>query len=267
MYKSENQLSRTASELMIEENYTNLDFDLNHFNYHDGITFIYPQRWLENPSQNKCVGIRRLEIIPTAHTITFTLTVKNPNTDIETSNNFTYHIMRTNTVHEIINQFINDFNNKFNEYVMYYNLNESNELSLTCYYLDYDNKNYVPAKFNFVYDDNNSQLKELLKFLNQELNDENISKLITLTTEKKFTNVWDREYLEFHASFSDSKRSFIGIKGDFYQKPNVLYNSPTDGSTFTIRFTSDGKHNIFPIHCRFIIQLCFIFNYKKTLAI
>ena len=113
----------------------------------------------------------------------------------------------------------------------------------------------------------NTNLIEFLKFLNQNTTNDDIGILKNYTKNKTFNNVWNREYLEFHASFSDSKRRFIGIKGDFYEKPTVLYNAPTDGSTFNIKFTSDGKNSIYPKYCRFIIQLVFMYNYKRTIVL
>ena len=149
----------------------------------------------------------------------------------------------------------------------YYNYSDDGTLEL---YMKDTNNDDVDFSINFDVDfgslDTGDSIDGFLRFLNQDITEENKSILTSSTPIKTFKNVWDREYLEFHASFSDSKRRFIGIKGDFYEKPSVLYNSPTDGSTFNVKFTSDGVHPIYPKYCRFIIQLCFVYNYRKRLV-
>ena len=62
---SEKQFNTTASELAIEEVYTNLDIEPNDLYVpNEGFTFRYPQRWLNDPSQNKAIGLRKLSITP-----------------------------------------------------------------------------------------------------------------------------------------------------------------------------------------------------------
>ena len=81
-----------------------------------------------------------------------------------------------------------------------------------------------------------------------------------------FDDVWDRGYIEFHSSFSDARKGFLGLNDEFYSKPSLLFKSPYDGPTFYISFyVNDGKTSIIPRYCRFIIQLCFILNYKKAI--
>ena len=270
MFKTENQFSTTASQLPIEENYTNLDIDqYETLNPSVGYTFRYPQRWLESPSQNKAIGIRRLDIIPTAHVISLRFNVVKPESVSGTSpspKTISFQVMAQNTLLEIITSVCNDFNSLFTSYRLNYTYNDTGVLTLSCTYVGVDDTQSVPAQF-LIFDaaSTNINTKEFLRFLNQDISDTTF--LETPATTKTFNNVWNREYIEFHASFSDSKRRFIGIKGDFYDKPTVLYNSPTDGSTFNIRFTTNGKNNIFPKYCRFIIQLVFLYNYRKTVVL
>ena len=73
-------------------------------------------------------------------------------------------------------------------------------------------------------------------------------------------------YIEFHSSFSDARKGFLGLNDEFYSKPSLLFKSPYDGPTFYISFyVNDGKASIIPRYCRFIVQLCFILNYKKAI--
>jgi len=110
----------------------------------------------------------------------------------------------------------------------------------------------------------NNDAEDFLMFLNQPVTQENISKLTELSYVKEFDEVWSRERLHLHASFSTSRRKFIGKRGDFYQNLTLLYPAPTNESTFYIRFTSNGMKNILIRHCEFDIQLCYIVNYKKA---
>ena len=72
MYQSEKQFNTTASEHTIEEVYTNLDIAPNDMYLpYEGYAFRYPQRWLDDPSQNKMIGIRKLTILPTRHIINY----------------------------------------------------------------------------------------------------------------------------------------------------------------------------------------------------
>ena len=52
MYRTENQFNTTASELAIEEVYTNLDIEpTDLYIPNEGFAFRYPQRWLNDPSK------------------------------------------------------------------------------------------------------------------------------------------------------------------------------------------------------------------------
>ena len=108
----------------------------------------------------------------------------------------------------------------------------------------------------------------LMQFLNQDVNATTIAQFTDQQTIDSFniTDVWDREVIQVHASFSDNNNGFIGLGGDFYEKPSVLYEPPTNHSNFNIWFTTDGHHRIILRYCRFFIGLCFIRNYNTSLA-
>ena len=279
MIKTEAQETSHASQLPIEENYTNLDVleferSISNINRNTGYTFSYPQRWLESPSKNKVVGIRRLDIIPTTHVISLKVTVQNPDDeDVEEEANINLQIMSNNTLLEILTYMCHNLNELLPSYIFDYAYDSTGRLELYCKYKGTTIEHlYDDVNFKIEEPDENPNDKNVIEFahfLNQDTSDLSYPQgvLQNYSSSKIFNNVWDREYLEFHASFSDSKRRFIGIKGDFYEKPTVLYNSPTDGSTFNIKFTSDGRNPIYPIYCRFIIQLVFMYNYRKTVVL
>ena len=274
MFKNENQFSRTASQLSIDEAYTNFDIDNDEIvSAREGYTFKYPQRWLSDPSLNKAIGIRRLNIIPTSHTFTLTLSVTKP-TEAGAGTSpgpRTLHVrvMRSNTTEEILSYICEQFTfitDSGNKYTLTYTLNDDGSLNFECYLIT-SNVDAYSCEFTLNDDDEEgNSIYEFLRFLNQETNTANQQILTRSSKSKKFDNVWDRSHIEFHASFSDAKYGFIGCNNDFYYKPNVLFNPPTDGPVFKIRFTIDGKKPILPRYCRFIVQLTFILNYMKNIT-
>ena len=274
MFKNENQFSRTASQLSIDEAYTNFDIDNDEIvSAREGYTFKYPQRWLSDPSLNKAIGIRRLNIIPTSHTFTLTLSVKRPKDVVPGASpkpkTLHVRVMRSNTTEEILSYICEQFTamyNSDNKYTLTYTLYDDGSLEFECYLIQSDVVAYSCEFTLKSGDEEGNSIYEFLRFLNQELNDTNLKILTRSSKSKKFDNVWDRSHIEFHASFSDAKYGFIGCNNDFYYKPNVLFNPPTDGPVFKIRFTIDGKKPILPRYCRFIVQLTFILNYMKNIT-
>ena len=274
MFKNENQFSRTASQLSIDEAYTNFDIDNDEIvSAREGYTFKYPQRWLSDPSLNKAIGIRRLNIIPTSHTFTLTLSVTKPTEagagTSPSPRTLHVRVMRSNTTEEILSYICEQFTAMYdskNKYTLTYTLYDDGSLNFECYLIKSDVDAYS-CKFTLKGgDEEGNSIYEFLRFLNQETNATNQQILTRSSKSKKFDNVWDRSHIEFHASFSDAKYGFIGCNNDFYYKPNVLFNPPTDGPVFKIRFTIDGKKPILPRYCRFIVQLTFILNYMKNIT-
>ena len=111
-----------------------------------------------------------------------------------------------------------------------------------------------------------NNLNYFLKFLNQERTDENRNILTEYSETKTFFKVWDRASLQFHASFSNNKRNFIGLNNDFYTSPSIFYDAPTNASDFWIKFTTDGRNQFLPRYCRFYIGISFVRNYKNSLV-
>ena len=69
MIVSENKLSSTATRDAFDEIYTNYDLSVNEtYLAENGYPFDYPTRWLNDPSMNKRIAIRRLDATPTSHT-------------------------------------------------------------------------------------------------------------------------------------------------------------------------------------------------------
>ena len=286
------QLSNRVSAKTIEETYT--DNDVEHvidkngiqttdisagYDKNSGFTFDYPMRWLNDASDFKAIGIRRLNVIPTSHVIGLWANIKyqytsdSPLVELPPCP-LPLSILSENTFEEIAHDIIvalnthigkNDQGDKVISFTYKFDYKTGDfTLSLTCpdelEVLEY---NIEGDTYGITADAN---LNYFLKFLNQERTAENRAILTDYSNSKSFHNVWDRSSLQFHASFSNNRRSFIGLNKDFYENPSVFYDPPTNSSNFWIRFTTDGVHQILPRYCRFYIGLCFVRNYKNSLV-
>ena len=295
-------LSNRVSAKTIEETYTEndvehvkdehgketTDISLNYIP-NTGFTFDYPQRWLNEETDFKAIGIRRLKVVPTSHVfaLKFVINYKKKNATGEYNLELTVRetVIAENSLEEIICDIINKLNSMLSTTNYCTNpLTKWNELAYFTYTFDYktgdfslilewnDTNTYITVDGFYI-----EGLGELggnkvrnidffLKFLNQERNDDNKDKLAETNFSKHFTNVWDRSNLHFHASFSNNRRNFIGLNNDFYDNPSVFYDPPTNKSDFWIKFTTDGKHQFIPRYCRFYIGLSFVRNYKNSLV-
>ena len=278
MQLSEKQLSTKSSPDSFDEIYTNFDVSVNEtYSAKDGYPFDYPTRWLNDPSMNKRIAIRRLDVIPTTHSFTITIKVaydESEGISEEVVENgkmdgdyWVKTILVDITEYDNLPKVLNYICNQFKYYtaskkiggLTYEYSNKDNTLDFVFFDTDTD-----PLPFCFIDSKENDDVRDFLSFLNQDVSDEVVHSCNTTSLAKSFNNVWNRDRLHFHATFSNSRRQFIGKRGDFYQNLTLLYPPPTNESTFYIRFTSNGIKNILLRYCEFDVQLCFIINYKKA---
>ena len=280
-----------------DNNKETTDISLNYIP-NTGFTFDYPQRWLNEENDFKAIGIRRLKVVPTSHVFSLILRViykfKNINKEEHSVDDLNYSVSITadNSFDEIIHNMIYAFNEHLLKTRAYtYEKDVDNDIlsdeflgsfAAFTYTFDYKTgdftlkfsetteRNFDILEFSIdggVYDNlAKNNLDFFLKFLNQERTDENRNLLIHYSNDKHFTNVWDRQSLQFHASFSNNRRNFIGLNNDFYENPSIFYDPPTNKSDFWIKFTTDGRNQFIPRYCRFYIGLSFVRNYKNSLV-
>ena len=267
MLQSEKQFNTKATTESFDEIYTNYDVSVKEdYLANSGYPFDYPTKWLNDPSMNKRIAIRRLDVLPSSHS--FTLNVRATVTDYDDNDKEFYAFAIAHTIDvtyedsliKVLNHLCSEFSyysqNKYNGLKFEYDVNENK--------LEFKFLNSQGEECPFTITGERYELDDFLRFLNQPLTQENREILMNESEVKTFHEVWSRDRLYFHASFSTSRRKFIGKQGDFYQNLTLLYPSPTNESTFYIRFTSNGVKNILIRHCEFDIQLCFIVNYKKS---
>lgn len=276
MYTNEKQFTSTASEYAIEEVYTNLDVEPNDLCIpSEGYTFKYPQRWLDDPSQNKMIGVRRLSITPPRISFRFYFSFYSVSGNTETEIGKQYlreDVTNQNSLLEILvdmrEKIYARTDSASTKALLVWEFNGST-LELKCRRIssngeDDETDKYVKFNLRGV---TAQDCEAFLQFLNQDTNNnEGVDEMFEAREKFVYNNVWDRDYIEFHASFSESRKSFLGLNNEFYYKPSLLFKCPNDGPVFHVGFyTNDGRTPILPRYCRFIIQLCFLINCKKSL--
>ena len=275
---SENQFNKKATSDAFDEIYTNFDVASisDEYRADSGYPFSFPIRWLNDPSMNKRIAIRRLDVIPSSHSFTLELNADpavGPDTDEPWSAGKTAKIDITE--HDNLIKAMSYICDSLSTYdddrqyfkcrLMYEYDEKLNRLKLFVRNYDEEKKGML-MRFN-IRGSFDSDLKEFLEFLNQPTDEESLEALKDYTYEMVFDNVWSRDRLYVHSSFSTSHRKYIGKRGDFYQNMNLLYPLPSNESVFHVFFTSDGKKTILIRYCNFDIQLCFIVNYKKSVVL
>ena len=280
MLPSEKQLSSKATTDSFDEIYTNFDLSVEDIYRADtGYPFDYPTRWLNDPSMNKRIAIRRLDATPSTHNFTLRVNAKvdedltNVNSgekkhaEYFTSELVTFDVTEYDNLVRVMNGICNAFSYPA-QYKERGGLKFEFDVKTNALYLVFLNSKVEPVPFQILSETDdpadNVELTEFLKFLNQPMTDEHYNLCKQESEQKVFYNVWNRDRLHFHATFSTSRRHFIGKRKDFYQNLTLLYPPPTNESTFFIRFTTNGIQNILLRYCEFDVQLCYIVNYRKA---
>ena len=136
-------LSNRVSAKTIEETYTEndvehvkdehgketTDISLNYIP-NTGFTFDYPQRWLNEETDFKAIGIRRLKVVPTSHVFSLNIGINykfmnyndliiNKEPHVVRELYYSASITSNNTLEEIIHNLVNTLNIKLHETPMY----------------------------------------------------------------------------------------------------------------------------------------------------
>ena len=76
MFQSEKQFNEKATTESFDEIYNNCDVSVEaDYLASNGYPFDYPTKWLNDPSMNKRIAIRRLDVLPSSHTFNLKLIV------------------------------------------------------------------------------------------------------------------------------------------------------------------------------------------------
>jgi hypothetical protein len=279
MFNSEKQFTNRASKISFEETFMNVDTPDLSFSPSTGYRFGYPSDWLSNPSQRKMIGLRSLKITPSSHTLDFYISVKNIGETVTyITKNIYWSITAENKLYEMLHILNSQLREPFTldpdptpESPTYYISFEyqydpkTGKLEMRAFLVDPSN-NKTDCKFEF-FDINvaSENLEDFAKFLNQQDLTAAVDILEASTATKTFYNVWDRNTLFFHASFSGSRRHLIGRNNDFWPTPSKKYDFRDSTNDFYVSFSTDGLNKLFPYYCNFYLELTFILNYDRSL--
>ena len=227
------------------------------------------------------IGLRSLEITPSSHMIQLKMEVFNDNDDpIPVSDDIAYVPLNLIITHtsdlELIFKYISE---RFVEsyptpvtvggigYLPRFSYGyDSSTGKIQMIVRDMMTANTL-LKFKFTETDTVTEVnfKEFAKFLNQPDEASFITAITTSDTLKTFNDVWNRETLYFHSTFSTTRRGLIGRNFDFWQSPSKKYFFRDATNDFYISFSTDGLHKIFPYYCKFYLELTFILNYERSI--
>jgi hypothetical protein len=260
---SERQLTANATQMTFEENY--LTIDVKPENTSDnGYQFEYPIQWLRDRSEKKAVGLRRLEIIPAAFVIPMEITI-NFSTGAKLYVEL-FSVPSSSSTLDFLDKFatfINELKDNYTDYPLNVRLEFRYTYDAAVGTLTYGifPENSTDS-LSFVMSLN--AMKGWMKVFNQPIEQAEADVVQDII---EIYNVWNRTSdLYWHATFSNSHHNFIATNGERWNTPSVLYPHNSSDNTFTVWCTLNGQKKIIPLYGTFIVQLCFIVNYRNTIV-
>ena len=252
MFTSEKQFTQRASNIVYEEVYFNSNMSENNYDNATGYKLKYPELFSANNSQDKCIAPRKVNIKPSAHQLRFSF-VLDPGYDNKAS--IAIDVTPYNTMQEVLNEIKNQVADQNNGlYEMQYVYDTMTGL-LSISFVD-ENDEIVEFKFEFTEVGN----IELWKFFNQP----GLPQLPTEYTDSfGLSNVWNRDYLYVHASFSNSRYHYLCTTNEFWESPSKLFYDNVFGYDFYIYFTTDGITKIIPYYANKLIELSFVLRKER----
>ena len=265
-YPKESQFTGHASKRVYEEVYTNEDMTNDSANTSNGnYTLRVPSMFASDLSQEKAISPRRVMCVPNAHIFYTRVSYwSTAGATLATTPYISFDFTSENTIEECLNHLRDNLKITSNNitYGLDYRYNkQTGELNL--YAID-DARNF----YNFRFECENYQnYNELWSLFNQTgnpfysvQNDQTQYGTDVLGPVPSYSllNVWHREPLYVHATFSSSKKHYLCRTGDFWFKPSKYYYDNINSNDFNIFFTTDGSHWIIPYDAVKIVELCFI---------
>lgn len=262
-FKKESQFTNNASKRVFEEAYFNDDMADNRANVSTkSYSLRVPEMFATNLSQEKAISPRRVSCVPNAHVFRCSVHYYDLyDSYLNESEMQSFDFTSMNLLEEILSSLVEQTKIKTddNEYSLHYEYTK-NTSSLSIYATHNDNG----VKFCFscpTYKD----YQELWGLFNQTsfpFGIENDSLYMEDSLDPidilHLTNVWSRENLFVHSSFSSSKYHYMCRTNDFFNKPTKYYYDNINNNEFEIYFTTDGINKVIPYDSVKIIELAFI---------
>ena len=107
--------------------------------------------------------------------------------------------------------------------------------------------------------------KNLYRFFNQQIPDEDEIKSEVGIEFKLFEHCWDRKHLYVHSDITtNTNYQLIDRIDTFYRKPSKIYEHNDSGNVFHIWVSFDGKHKQELKHDEIEISLCFMADVRES---
>ena len=265
-YKSEKAFTRNQlRKLVYEEVYMNNDMTIDNYNPNTGYQLNYPQFFSSNPSQDKSIAPRRIQVSPSSHQFRLCISYKDAALQVHSTNTyFLVDVLQDNTTQEILNfirenSVCQDGETTFALRSLYDKM--TGELS----FMAYDITNMQQVDFRFMcpsFDDYAGFWMFLnqinVPFANIQLDQNYTQNSLDYTMMYSISNVWNRETLYVHSSFSNSQHHYLCLSNEFWEKPSKLFYGNVNDNAFYIYFTTDGVNKIIPYYANKLLELSFV---------
>ena len=265
-YKRESQFTSHASKRVFEEVYIDEDMPNERANSSNGSYMLrVPELFASDLSQEKAISPRRIMCEPKSHT--FLLEVRYyewSGTQIGASAPNSFSFTGENSLEDCLHHMREELTYTKNDRTCQLNYTYDKITGNLKLWAFDNNGNRVKFRLECLnYDDYNSFWHLLNQTGNPFGSTENDHSqydidVLGVVEEYQLSNVWNREPLYVHATFSSSKRHYLCRTGDFWFKPSKYYYDNLTNNEFYIYFTTDGSHFIIPYDAVKVIELCFI---------
>lgn len=241
---------------------------------HGKYRFQYPHFWYTSVSNNKAIGLRKIEVRPPAYNgvvrVEFTRNTPPSTTVYFYTVSALIHITPDMDIEQSLSTICAQIN-----YAMRKRYQKNDGANATNLTYEYDADTYeakltavtehIDADGGTAADPNIPHVAmtlyldpDLMKMLNrtEPMPDDN-DRYESIT----FYNVWNRRFLFVHASFvSGTSFQYLGRSGDFYPKPSKMYRFNGDSQDFYFELSFDGRTPVEVPDVHFIIELCYIYH-------
>ena len=264
-YPTERQLTTRQNKHVFEEVYFSDNMTESNHNSTTGYLLKYPQQFSVNPSAEKSIAPRRVNITPSAVKFSLAIEYQTGVNAFQTTQYHVYDITPQNTTQEMLYEICNNSllqNQQAGTRFAIVPTYDRIKGTLTITAVDTNGAN-IPFRFCLVnYDD----YVGCWHFLNQPgipfanlVGDNNYDNNSTiLVNQYSFNNVWNRDLLYVHTSFSNSQRHYLCLSNEFWDKPSKLFFDNIHGNEFYLYFTTDGTNRIIPWYANKLLELSFI---------
>ena len=284
-YKTEKDLTLKQNKVVYEEVYMDCDMSADKYIEGTGWNLKYPSQFSINHSKDKSIAPRRTLLEPKDYTFYMRVAYRDSVTGTtEITHAFLVQINRKTTIADFVSglpeyadTYYDDVNGNPNtneakfQILCVYDPNLGRLVFAGAYRDTTDPQNIVTRDCDIAFlFANASDISKFTELVNQKQNSPEIQTLCrqiwgwdrddedSYTSGVMLWNVWNRDQLCLHASFSSSQKRYLCFSNEFWERPSKIYFDNTYGSEFTVYYTTDGTHKIVPLYAHKLIELSFV---------